>query len=912
MAEPQQVVLENPQGEIVTVPPEQAAAALQVGFKTTTPEAYQQAVWAAQHQTTGQQIATGAEGVIQGAIPGAATAEAALGVSPIAEQAARRQVNPTIAAGSRIVGAGLQMAGVAAATGGLGDLAEGLGAGAEAASDVAGGAEAADAAAAAGGTQGAVSAAADTAAAQGPTSLADALLKNKAMGYAEQAAAGAVQGGTGYVNETELGDHDFNGQALAQEIGLGALLGVGGEAGINVLGEKVLPPVLRKAGDVLDAANDKARSAWFKMTAGLSGSTPEKLEEAYQAIKSGVKPFTRDAADAFAEGANDAKDQLAQQSKALENEYRPKEVAKNLRDVSTDQILGPAPEQLNVTGSPDQLSTNAAGGNGLHALNDRIDQTIGEIKQTGTEGFKSVLNAIDDARSSFQAKINATDATPESLNAATRDFGKQVGAIQSQLKVVPGITPPDTGIMIGKIKGIYGAIKDNLKDAEVWGPAQAERQAALDKSIRQVINNGNQVAKDFGFKEIDPDTGKLDWDFKASKIFSALKERADPLANQEKIEHLGDWIESIKAHSEEIKTSAGTAGAVVPGGDDLHDLLDHLTAQRAAGQAYAPIADLLKQTREQPAWGLGAGGAAPIAGVVAHAAGLSIPGAAALAAPIAAIRSPVKAMQAFAKIASTAATAKQVIGSAVRKTFANAPARVAITGAVETSLRGRTIQSKNGVAAGQDFQRQAKHISELAANQQDQMNRLAANTSRIADVAPNTTQAMHQAAIAGLNVLAQNLPKNPAPSLLASENKNWEPSQQQVQQWDDLHSAILKPQSYLAKLSDGTADPAVWGALQQAYPAWTKEVQSQTLEHIQTHPKLELDPGQKLTASMILGVPISPSVDPAQVSWQQGLFATTPPPAHGKSPHAGRNPTQSGLAHLDVAQRTSLNPQEKA
>lgn len=868
---PSQIALKNPSGDIVTVPAEQANDALAAGYSTTTPEEYQAAVFKAQHETTGQELGTLAEGVARGALPWAPAIEQGLGISDIPEQRARATVNPGLSTTGQLVGSGLQAAGVAGAVGALAPAAE-------AASDVAAGTDAATAAANAGATPAAVSAAASTDALQAPATL------SKALGYAEQATAGGVQGATGSLNEQELGDHQFNGQALAADIGIGALLGVAGQAGINILGEKVLPAVISKADQALDAAGQKVKEAWFGATAGLSGTTPEKLEGAWQAIKGGAKPFSRDAADAFADGADAAKDQLKKLGPLLENEYRPAEVAKNIRDVPLETIRS-----------------------GADGLNNALKQTLVEVQQTGEKlGFSSVHDAIDSARMKLEAALANPETTGEEFHAVTRKIGTQIGALQSDLKILPGITPPDSAALIGKLKSTYGMVKDNLKDASIWGGEQASRQAALDKSIRQVINTGNQVAKDFGIKEIDPDTGKMDWNFKASKIFNTFKERSDPLANQEKVEHLIDWIDSVKSHVAEIKTSAGTAGAVVPGGSEMSDLLDHLSAQRAAGQAYAPVAALLKQTREQPAWGLGAGGAAPLAGMVAHAAGVSIPGAAALAAPIAAIRSPVKAMQAFATITKTAAAARAAIGSTVRKVFASGPASAAVVGAITTPLRGRTFQSVTGQSAGADFQRQAKNVTALASDQGRQLDALAKNTSTISGVAPLTTQAAHQAAIKGLSVLAQAVPKNPAPSLIQSENKDWEPSQDQLNKWNDLHSAILKPQSYLDRLADGTATPQVWQALQAAYPEWTREVSSQAMQHLTTHPKLELNDNQKLTASMLIGGPVSPSVAPAQIAFQQAAFTPAPKPNQGKG--ARSRPTQHGLDKLSIGERLSTGP----
>jgi hypothetical protein len=877
---PQQVVLKDPTGAIVTVAPEDAHDALASGYSTTTPEEYQAAVFKAQHETTGQQLGTFAEGVAHAALPWAPAIEQGLGISTIPEQEARATVNPKLAATGQFVGAGLQAAGVAAATGGI---AEALSPAAEAAQGVAEGTDAAEAVAAAGSTPAAASAAANTAAVQGPVSLGDAVFNGKVLGYAEQAAAGAAQGGTNYINETELGDHEFNGQSMAAEIGIGALLGVTGQAGINILGEKVLPAVISKADEVLGSVGDKFKTGFTTLSDKVNQLEPGTTAAAWDALFSGAKRPGAKVASDIAEGIDQVGDLLTNAGKAHETGFRRQEAVRNLADVHATQI------------EPH-----------LSALSNRIDQALGTAEQQFGQDAKYLIKPIAEAKTMLDSVINDVTATVSDKHAALLDFKRDVGSTLFAKR--GGVLTDKEAALKSLLTGdVWGAAADNLKSPQVWGPAQAGRNAALDAVTRQKINAAKQVAKDFGATELDLDSGERELYTKPSRILAALK--ADPLTSQEKLQHLGEYMDAVKNYMDQVKVSARTAGAEVPGGSELHDLLEHLTAQRAAGQSYAPVTELIKQARTQPPLGLGAAGAAPLAGYAAHALGAGSGVVAPVVAAVAALRSPVKAMQAFSTISKTAAAARGSIGTAVRKVFASGPASAAVVSAALTPLRGRTMQSVTGQASGQDFQRQAKHITALAADQDRQADALAKNTSAISGVAPLTTQAMHQAAVQGLNVLAANVPRNPAPSLIPSENKDWEPSQDQIDKWNDIHNAILKPNSYLDKLADGTATQEAWAALQQAYPAWTREVSSQAMQHLVTHPKLELDEGQKLTASMLLGGPVSPSVAPEQVAFQQMAFVPAPKPNQGHG--ARRRPSQHGLDKLNVGERSSLTGAER-
>jgi hypothetical protein len=322
-------------------------------------------------------------------------------------------------------------------------------------------------------------------------------------------------------------------------------------------------------------------------------------------------------------------------------------------------------------------------------------------------------------------------------------------------------------------------------------------------------------------------------------------------------------------------------------------MLHSVSEQRAKASAYQPVTTLLKSLRQQPAWGLGAGGAAPLAGVAAHMAGLGAAPIAPLVAGVAALRSPVKAMQMFAKVSGTAKAASDLIGTGVKKIFGSQTGRAAVLGAARQGLRG--------FSGTGDFDKQAQQIQTLAADPRSaQM--LAENTQRLAAVAPNTAQATAAAASRAVQVLNQALPRNPNPSALPADNKAWKPGRMELFTWNNIHEAVLHPSTYLSKLAAGQATPEAWEALQQAYPKWTAAVQGATMAHLAQNPGKQLTQAQKYTASMIMGRPISPTVDGQLVAQTTSPPPSPPPPGAPKK----RSPTQHGLDKLNIASRTGL------
>jgi hypothetical protein len=927
-------------------------------------------------QTTGNQVGALAEGVGQGLIPGFPSLEKAIAPGAAATAPARAAAFPGTATTGKVIGGGLQMAGVAAATGGLGALAEGAEAvpGVEAAADVAKGVDTAAAVEGAGATPGAASGAVDAAAAQGPGSAEEAAQGVAAApggqaapgspnllqsGYTQQAIAGGVNSGSNYINESELGDHQFNGQALAQQVGIGGLMGLAGEGAINALRDTVAPPIISKANAALDALKKAGSKAFVKLVETANPDSAGLVEPALEATMSGAKPLTAEAAEQFADSVDkvsDAMDAIRQVHEGGDG-YRSTEADKNLADISRRQVIGepysaptlnpdalegeaPAraggvPLQKMGGGPMGEVGGTQVGGyemaarEGKGGLPDMLLKAPNEIEPALTPGklnpdapglfnvARKIGNSLDsmpgaggalgevkDAFSKWQRVLSDPSSTAAEIHAATLEMKQATGdsgiyrVLRNQF--IEGTPAWDAAKAIEQ--RVFAPLKQAMLDESIWGTEQAGRNAALDVAARQKINAAKQVAKDFGAHELDLDSGKNELYLKAARIRGAFT--GDPLANQEKLGHLNDYIDAAKNYLHEVQSSAGAAGAVAPGGKDLEALLDSVTAQRNKAAAYDPINRLLKASRSQPPLGIGAMGAGPVAGLVAHAAGAGLPGAAAIGAVVGAARAPVKAMQMFAQVSGAAATAKNLIGSSVRAILANNPARVAVTGAVVNALRGRTVRDSSG-GGSNTFARQAKNISDLASNQEAQVQALAQNTSRLAGVAPNTTMAMHQTGIAALQELWAGLPKNPAPSPLASENKDWKPPPDQLSAWNALHSAILKPQTFLDACVDGTASPVVWQSLQRVYPQWTAEVASATMKHLTSHPDLALTTAQKLCTSMILGSPISPTVAPDQVAFQQSMYQAQ---AQGQAPAGGapRHPTQHGMDKLDIGQRSAL------
>lgn len=905
-----QVAAINPDGKPVWIPKAQVSDALAQGYSLPpNPD-----------ETTANQLGGAAEALARGLVPGAPKLEAALLPSAGSEEEQRKRAAlfPTTEKIAQAAGAGLQMAGTAALTAGAGaaaeapEAAEALEAAtegaealpaAQAGEAVAAGAEPAEAAEAAGATPGAAQGAITEAVAGGPVDAAtagDVATRPLQSGYVQQAIAGGVSGGTDTINEDELGDHQFNAEALLQNVGLGGLLGLAGEGAVNALRDTVAPAVFEKAGAALDALKKAGGEAFTRTLEAINPEMKGLVKPAMEAIQGGATKMTDAAAEQLGTTADQAMGAMDDASRAHWNDFEATEAERNLADRSRADVLGAGEPQS--YGAADALpgapSRPRQIEGGLLGLQQKIGDALEAIPGQG-----GAVGEVKGAFRDFQKVISDPEASAADLHAATREFKQAVGQ-SGMYKILrnPMLEgSPQWDSMKALEQRVWVPLKQAMSDESIWGAEQAGRNAAVDAAIAKYINAEKQVLKDFGASELDLANGKREAFLKASRVRDAMN--GDPLRNQERLQHFQDWEQAARGYLDELKRTAANAGAVSPGGKDLEALLESVTAQRQAAQAYEPVAALLRASRQTAPMGLGAAGAAPLTGFALHAAGAGAPIIAPAVAGVAALRAPVRAMQMYAKISGAAATAKEIISSGVRRFLSSEPARAASQGFVASALRGRTIRDAAGLGSN-TFDRQAKNIGTLAANQEGQVQALTRNTSRLQDVAPKTTLAVHRAATAALQELFQNLPRNPAPSILQSENEKWEPPPDQLHTWNALHAAILKPQTFLDACAAGTATPQVWASLQRVYPQWTGQVRQATVDYLGSHPDLRLTPAQKLCTSMIVGAPISPTVAPDQVAFQQSLFVQNA--AQAPAGGAPKKLPQHGLDKLDLADRSAI------
>jgi hypothetical protein len=150
-----------------------------------------------------------------------------------------------------------------------------------------------------------------------------------AADMAKQAAIFGGQGASNEINEQDLGDHGYNGEAVVSQAGLGALLGAASSPAF-ALAKEVLPNPITAAGKAISKASDALTGAMGR-TAGEGG------EAAARSIgKLGATEAQNKIATELASGLQDTVDKSFDQMSAIHEDIKPAQV-KALTDQDIDQ-----------------------------------------------------------------------------------------------------------------------------------------------------------------------------------------------------------------------------------------------------------------------------------------------------------------------------------------------------------------------------------------------------------------------------------------------------------------------------------------------------------------------------------------------------------------------------------------------
>ena len=862
----------GPDGDAYDVPPEHITEYLNAGHHLV-PRA--QAQHMANVKEAGEHpIEAGLVGAASGVFPGANAALAGVGGPSLERQGELHEGNPLAFGIGQGVGNVGQAIGVGALTGGLGEGAE-LG-----------------------------------------------RLGTLGVQAAKDAALFGAQGAQNELNEQSLGDHHFNGEAVVAQAGLGAILG-GITAPAIGLAREFIPSPISAAGKALSKVSDSISGLIGNVVPAIRSDVDtaagrEFLGQAQKAASEGIQGATvkvkNDAYRGLADNLNGSMDTLYGSSKYLNDTLRPAAAELQIGAHPYEQVQAGVQKYVSSVVDPVEAVLRNAQDYGKNAAAlEKAAETYGEDSKTyqavadriGELGPKlhpdmvdSGLKAISDLKENLAQAGNGFE-----YHEAIRDFRKTLDGLQRYSEPL-GNTAVKSGMAATKsvLEQMATPARQLLLDPATFG-AGADVNKAFNDITSKKINAVKDLVDVFGGKELASESETLAPRYRINPVdLEHVIGSPDKLTSDKGITALKNFTDMMGGQIEAEKNLAQMAHASMTS-DDLQGLLTKLNS----GQDLAKAGSILSKQGSF----INGNFKAYLAGGAAHALSGGIPGAfnvgfgAVKAGQL--LHHPASVIEALGRIKYLADlhTAK------IAKAAADFMQR---TGRIAGPILGRDVLDSTHFKAGSDsqsrseetdYQKRVSEIRNLASNPTLLENTLAQKTSGMADAAPNTTLAAHASALASLKALDAAIPQPPQQYAIQEDFK---PDPEQMRQFEATYAVATNPLKAIAgSLMEGTTTQGMVALANQIAPQTMAELRRQIGNQMVDKPDRDYSLKQQFGMSMVLGVPVSPATDPAQIMFQQQVLMPSPQPP----PPSGGRTRASGLAKLDVAQQSMLPGQAR-
>lgn len=193
------------------------------------------------------------------------------------------------------------------------------------------------------------------------------------------------------------------------------------------------------------------------------------------------------------------------------------------------------------------------------------------------------------------------------------------------------------------------------------------------------------------------------------------------------------------------------------------------------------------------------------------------------------------------------------------------------------------------------FETRAEAVQRFQREPAEAVERLGSHTATLATAAPETTAAVHQTAIRGAQFLDARLPPQARPrsGVMAHMLPPQVVPDTERMKWMRYAEAVEDPSSVLEDLEAGTLTPEGVEALREVYPAMYRELTRQVMEQIadlDEPPPYE----ERVEMSLLLGMPLDPSMEPAFVTAMQATYIQQEPQTPPSSAQARPVPNLAG------------------
>ena len=177
---------------------------------------------------------------------------------------------------------------------------------------------------------------------------------------------------------------------------------------------------------------------------------------------------------------------------------------------------------------------------------------------------------------------------------------------------------------------------------------------------------------------------------------------------------------------------------------------------------------------------------------------------------------------------------------------------------------------KTPALALQKYRKQREQLNEIMRDEQSLFVRLQEAVPSIPTANPDLTQYLQSTIVRGLTFLSENLPKDPnAGHSVIFDPEKYDPSNQELMDWQAYNEIINSPLSILRHISRGSLTPAHVRTLSQVYPDLYRYMQDALLKAMAVRsPKIRLP--QEVSLSTFVQQPIGAGM--AHISGFQQTF----------------------------------------
>lgn len=695
--------------------------------------------------------------------------------------------------------------------------------------------------------------------ASGGSKVVKAITDIAAFGAGSAVEGALYAGSTQSLNEYALGDPNLNAQKVLANIGHGAMWGgiFGGALKGASLG---VPPSV----DAFKKAMGKIKVGLIgEGTEGLAANIkdnpliPRMLAEKHPKLAEAILKRNTEALDA--EGRSKlVGDITGWMGDAVSNlQTALKELNEWIRPAERDELI-------NTSGYPTFWKDIQDTRQGIiHKFNGAIDTILGDQYGVYMPSVAKHLQGIRDALVGGIAK----DDTPAKVIQRLLDARSELGKIAYDKTTAAGTESRKL------VDDIYQAIRGTVQDSNLFGPAGAA-QAKHDEMLHQIYNyispnprKTTEFQKAFMKKVGQGDRQR--WVFDPKKMRSFLKNSELPefQRHAELLNSFFDLANTLPQHIDDTFANLPNKSWSLGKPFDVEKI-------NKARKAYRD--SLITEKGRKIGMKDQLTGAATYLGVGVH----PLVGAAILGMDVAS--RPIEYVNKLAHIERALGKFDSLLTKGAKSVFQ--PTLKAL-GKAKAPITKANIDPQ----AHNEF---SDNLSEMLNNPDLMEGALSASIQPLQDTAPDMAGNIQMGLIAGAQFLASKMRQGTVPNPFEPK---YEPSQQELLQFEGYKRIIENPLHAFEEISDGTISGDTIETLGAVYPELYEDMKGKLLEEMATKAakKEPIDYYTKLAVSKFLGQPVEPSFSPAAVQANQAVFL---PPVAQPMPMGGTKKSKMTLA----------------